>query len=292
MAKQENSKPKQTIRLNKAIADSGYCARRKADELIQAGKVQVNGQVITELGTQIDPLNDKIQINGQPLKSAEKVYLLFHKPVKFVTSRKAGRGQNSIYRLIPTEWASVDPAGRLDQDSSGLLVLSNDGDFLNRITHPRYHLAKQYLVTLNRPLSPEDEQQLKTGVLLEPEEKVAQVTRIELKSKTTNTYMVELITGYNRQIRRSFSALRYRVTKLHRVRFGALALGTLPEGKIRPLTPAEIRQLLAPAKTPNQRQKSTEDKNRKVENGAQNKTNHQRDQQAAGKPRKRTPRAF
>src|SRR5690348_9172275 len=105
------------IRLNKAIADSGYCARRKADELIASGKVQVNGSTVTEMGTKVNPKTDTITIGGKPLPKPDTLYLLFHKPTGYVTSRVAGRNQKSIYELLPKEFHSVDPAGRLDQDS-------------------------------------------------------------------------------------------------------------------------------------------------------------------------------
>jgi len=158
---EENTPPQeQSVRLNKAIADSGYCARRKADELIQAGKVQVNGQTVTELGTRIHPTRDSISIDGKPLSHAEKAYLLFNKPTGYVTSRKGGRSQKTIYELIPPQYQSVDPAGRLDQDSSGALILSNDGDFLYQITHPKFHLPKIYEITLDRALTLDEINQL------------------------------------------------------------------------------------------------------------------------------------
>lgn len=276
----------QTLRLNKAIADSGYCARRKADELIQAGKVKVNGQVVLTFGTQVNPTQDRIEVEGKLLQFGAKTYLLFNKPKGYVTSRKAGRGQKSIYKLIPVEQESVDPAGRLDLDSSGLLVLSDDGDFLNRITHPRYHLAKQYVVKTNRPLSPEDEAQLRAGILLEPENKLAQVQRIQPRAKAPNTYLVELITGYNRQIRRSFEALGHRVVQLHRIRFGSLSLGKLPEGQLRALTSSEIQMLLSSSQTPNQGQKSPQNENGKVKHSAQQKTDGKRQHHTPKKPKK------
>jgi len=244
-SQQKNTKPQeQSVRLNKAIADSGYCARRKADELIQAGKVQINGQTVTELGTRIHPTRDFISIDGKPLSQAEKAYLLFNKPTGYVTSRKGGRSQKTIYELIPPQYQSVDPAGRLDQDSSGALILSNDGDFLYQITHPKFHLPKIYEITLDRALTPDEINQLLAGIRLMPENKLARMNQIQPDRKNPNQYQVELITGYNRQIRRSLAVLGARVMTLHRISFGPIQLKNLPKGHCRPLTSEEQTYLL------------------------------------------------
>jgi pseudouridine synthase len=233
------------MRLNKAIADSGYCARRKADNLIAQGKVQVNGQVVSEMGAKVDPQVDQILVNGQPLKSPEKVYLLLNKPVGYVTSRKAGKAQKSFYEMVPQAFRDVDPAGRLDQDSSGALILSNDGDFIHKVTHPRFHLPKVYEVTLDRSLEPADIQTLKSGVLLTPENKLAIMTQVEALTGNEPTYRMELITGFNRQIRRTLIELRYRVKTLHRVSLGPIQVQDLPIGQLRPLTEMELASLAA-----------------------------------------------
>lgn len=233
------------IRLNKLIADSGYCARRKADLLITAGRVQVNGQTITTLGHKAHPHQDRITIDGQPLPCPQPQYLAFHKPTGTVTSRHAGQRQTSIYALLPSEAQSADPAGRLDQDSSGLLILSTDGAFLHRITHPRYHLEKVYRVTTQAPWTAEAIQTLQTGLMLHPENKLARMTQIETDPSAPNTYRVTLITGYNRQIRRSLAALGYQVEQLIRLAFGPVTLGDLPVGACRALSLSERRQLQA-----------------------------------------------
>jgi 23S rRNA pseudouridine2605 synthase len=253
------------IRLNKHIADSGYCARRKADALIAAGRVQVNGETVTEMGSRVDPAKDTVTVDGKLLPAAMKHYLAFHKPVGTVTSRRAGRQQKSIYALLPEEYQAVDPAGRLDQDSSGLLILSSDGDFLNRITHPRYHLPKLYEITLDQPLKPADLQKLKEGILLMPENKLARMAEIQPeKTIRAFTYRVTLFTGYNRQIRRSMAELGYRVHVLKRLAFGSISLGNLSPGSIRALHPAEINQLLAlsPSPKPEERQHRAQKKDR------------------------------
>ncbi len=269
------------IRLNKAIADSGYCARRKADALITEGHVSVNGQAVTTLGMKVDVSRDTITIHGHPLPQTEKLYLLFHKPVGVVTSRRGGRTQKTFYKLLPQEYQSVDPAGRLDQDSSGLLILSNDGDFLFQITHPRFHLAKMYEVFLDKTLTTTDRQKLLTGIRLEPENKLAKMTAIRQPSaKQSNGYQVTLVTGYNRQIRRSFAALGYRVKQLKRLSFGPIQLGPLAAGEIRHLQADEIARLLpssseTPPAQPEKRQNRSQKKDGQLKNRAQQKRNQQ-----------------
>lgn len=237
------------IRLNKHIADSGYCARRKADELIASGRVRVNGKTVMTMGYRIDPQRDVVTIDSKALPNAEKIYLAFHKPVGTVTSRKAGREQKSIYALLPDTYQAVDPAGRLDQDSSGLLILSSDGDFLNRITHPRYHLPKLYEIKLDRPLTDADKQRLKDGLLLQPENKLACMVDIA-NTRLASIYHVTLVTGYNRQIRRSLEALNIRVIALKRLAFGPVNLDKLAAGETRALSEEEIQSLLASTSNP------------------------------------------
>lgn len=237
------AEPPAGVRLNKVIADSGYCARRKADELILTGRVQVNGQTVQVLGQRINPETDHVTVDGKPLPKAIKRYGLFHKSRGYVTSRKAGKSQKTIYTLLPEEWQAADPAGRLDQDSSGLLILSTDGDFLHRIMHPSFHWPKVYEVQLSKPLPREGMQRLKEGILLEPEHKWARMEEITPIKHAPNTYRMTLVTGYNRQIRRSVEAVGNAVLLLKRVSFGSAQLGELPEGHIRQLQPAEVEAL-------------------------------------------------
>lgn len=233
----------QGIRLNKVIADSGLCARRKADELILAGQVAVNGQVVRTLGIRVQPGRDQVTVAGKPLPTPEKLYLMLHKPPGYVTSRRAGKGQKTIYDLLPKEWHSADPAGRLDQESNGLLILSNDGDFIHEITHPSKHLAKVYEVTLEKALSPAEIDTLKQGVLLQPENKLARMQQITSVKDASRTYRMTLMTGYNRQIRRSAELVGNRVLSLKRLSMGPFQLGNLPVGQVRVLTETELNSL-------------------------------------------------
>lgn len=246
LAANQGPAAKPLIRLNKMIADSGYCARRKADAYIAHGLVQVNDRIVTEMGLKINPTIDTVTINGQPLPTNAAAYLLFHKPTDYITSRRGGKTQKTLYELIPKEYQSVDPAGRLDQDSSGALILSNDGDFIYRITHPKFHIPKLYEVTLFQALETEDIQKLKTGVRLLPEKKIAQMSKLDPDSRNPLRYRIELITGFNRQIRRSLAVLGYRVKTLHRISFGQVELDRLPAGECRPLTEREKKALLKP----------------------------------------------
>ena len=230
------------VRLNKYIADSGLCSRRKADDLIAQGKVMVNGKRVSEAGSKINPQADRVSVEGKLLAPVmRKIYIALHKPKGVVTTRNDPQKRKTIYDCLPEAVHSVDPAGRLDRDSTGLLILSSDGDLIYRITHPKYHLEKTYHVTLNKQITEKHVQALYAGVMLSPENKKAQMDKIEALGE--NRYRMVLITGYNRQIRRSLEAMGYRVKTLKRVAFGPIKLGDLPPGKHRMLTPAEIKAL-------------------------------------------------
>lgn len=243
--------PSEGVRLNKHMADSGLCSRREADRLITEGKVTVNGTRVTEMGVRIHPATDRIQVNGHDLPSEQKRYLLFHKPKGYITTRFDEKGRPTIYDLLPEFLHNSDPAGRLDKDSTGALILSNDGDFIYRLTHPKFHLPKVYRVTLDKPLTEKDAQTLLDGVPLSPEGVVAKVEALTVETPTTLT--MTLITGYNRQIRRSLEAVGYQVKTLKRLSFGPVRLGDLKPGKTRPLTPPEMRGLTP--KPPSRRRK-------------------------------------
>ncbi len=203
-------------------------SRREADDLIARGSVAVNGtQAI--LGTSVSE-QDIITVKGKQLitKPAYQ-YVAFHKPVGYVCSRKAQGENPTIYDLLPAEMATLKPIGRLDKDSSGLLLLTNDGDFAHQMTHPRFRKVKIYEVTLNRTLEPLHQQMINDyGV--EIGDGVSKLG-LERKDDTRLHWTVTMSEGRNRQIRRTFTALGYEVTKLHRVTFGQYHLNSLPEGK-------------------------------------------------------------
>jgi len=240
------------VRLNKALADSGLCARRKADSWIQNGLVTVNGQVVTAPGHRVNPAGDTILVSGKPLLFRQKRYIAFHKPVGVVCSRKSTRAatlrpQKTIYDLLPPDLHSLDPACRLDVQSSGLLILSNDGQFIYRLTHPRYEHPKVYEVMLHAPLTAEQQSRLLKGVMLQPENRLACAVRItasEEYPRKLEACRITLTTGYNRQIRRTIEAVGNRVRQLKRVSMGTVTLGDIPVGHFRELLPLEWQAVL------------------------------------------------
>jgi 23S rRNA pseudouridine2605 synthase len=215
-------------RLNKYLALHLGLSRRQADELIERGSVTVNSAVAS-LGSRVSS-NDTVAVNGRPVDTSTKlIYLALHKPVGYVCSRKRQGESPTIYELIPNEYHTLKPVGRLDRDSSGIILLTNDGDFALRMTHPRYAKPKRYEVTLNDTLQPLHQQMISDfGVDLEDGKSQLTLERLGDDRKNWAVHMSE---GRNRQIRRTFSALGYTVTKLHRTHFGNYALQDLKPGE-------------------------------------------------------------
>jgi 23S rRNA pseudouridine2605 synthase len=216
-------------RLNKHLALQLGVSRREADVLIEKGRVAINGSTAT-LGARFKD-DDTISVDGKPLNAAaEHIYLLFNKPIGYVCSRRAQGDNPTIYDLLPAEFHTLKPVGRLDKDSSGLLLLSNDGDFAFRMTHPKFHKTKTYHVRLDHPLEPLHQQMISDfGVHLEDGPSKFTVSRLD----DIPTYEITMHEGRNRQIRRTFAALGYTVTYLHRTQFGPYHLGNLPKGSFK-----------------------------------------------------------
>ena len=213
-----------SLRLNKYLALQLGISRREADELIAKGQVTINNKP-AQLGARFQP-SDKIAVKGKTVEEkAEHTYLLFNKPVGYVCSRRAQGENPTIYDLLPKAYHHLNPLGRLDKDSSGLLLLSNDGDFAFRMTHPKFRKTKVYEVQLDHPLEPLHQQMISDyGIQLEDGTSKFMVQRLENKKAT---YEVTMSEGRNRQIRRTFAALGYEVTKLHRTQFGNYSLGDI-----------------------------------------------------------------
>lgn len=224
------------MRLNQFLASASGISRRRADDVIAAGQVSVNEQPGV-LGQQIDPDKDQIKLDGQVVTMPLYHSIVLNKPTGFVTS-KAGQGSQTIYDLLPSEFASLKPAGRLDKDSTGLIILTNDGNLANRLIHPSAGKTKRYLVKLNRTLSDEDLERIKQGIKL-----AEGVSQMNVTQSDGDRVVLELATGWNRQIRRTFEALNYRVVALQRVSIGKIELGSLEAGKWRELTKQEAAWL-------------------------------------------------
>lgn len=215
------------IRLNKHLALQLGVSRREADNLIQKGKVTVNGKVAV-LGGRIHP-DDTVTVNGQPVSEKTPLqYVALNKPVGYVCSRKAQGDNPTIYSFLPSKMQALKPVGRLDKDSSGLLLLTNDGDFAFRMTHPKFAKTKIYEVQLDQPLQPLHQQMISDyGIQLEDGISKFTVMRLDTPESKGITYQVTMREGRNRQIRRTFAALGYQVTQLHRVQFGNYSLGDM-----------------------------------------------------------------
>lgn len=214
-------------RLNKHLAFHLGLSRRQADELIQRGSVSVNGHV-APIGARLSD-GDSVTVNGKAIdNSTQYIYLAFHKPVGYVCSRKRQGDNPTIYELLDSKYHTLKPVGRLDRDSSGIILLTNDGDFAQRMTHPRYAKTKRYEVALNKALEPLHQQIIGDfGVDLDDgKSKLG----LERRDDTQKEWTVIMTEGRNRQIRRTFAALDYTVVKLHRTNFGNYALGSLAEG--------------------------------------------------------------
>lgn len=219
-------------RLNKYIAFQLGISRREADELISDGKVSVNDSVVV-LGARLEE-GDVVTVKGKPVAATEtKQYIALNKPVGYVCSRKAQGDNPTIYDLLPKEYHSLKAVGRLDKDSSGLILLTNDGDFAYEMTHPKFYKVKRYEVTLDHALEPLHQQMINdNGIQLE--DGPSQLTLEKVDDQRTK-WIVTMSEGRNRQIRRTFAALGYEVTKLHRTNFGNYGLGNIAEGKFETL---------------------------------------------------------
>ena len=236
-------------RLQKVIARSVLASRRKAEELINAGTVKVNGEVVTELGVKVSP-DDYIEVNGIKVEREEPVYFLLYKPRGVVTTVKDDKNRKTVMDFFPHVEQRIFPVGRLDYNTSGLLLMTNDGDFANLMTHPRYKIEKTYIAKVKGIPSRQDLKQLQKGVQLEDGMTLPAKVKFLSANRQKKTAIIEItITeGRNRQVRRMFEHIGYPVLKLKRERFGFLTLKGLNAGDFRPLTPHEVKQLIVLAK--------------------------------------------
>ncbi|MBS3769014.1 MAG: rRNA pseudouridine synthase [Bacteroidales bacterium] len=247
--KRQNHKSKQKeaaaddfIRLNKFIANSGLCSRRQADELIRSGEITVNQQKVTELGTKVKS-TDEVRYKGKLLQNERPVYILLNKPKDYVTTVKDKNARKTVMELVKGACPQrIYPVGRLDRNTTGVLLLTNDGELAKRLTHPHYKKKKVYHVVLDKPVTKTHLEQIAEGVKLEDDVVAADaVSYVDPEDKTQ--IGIEIHTGQNRVIRRIFETLGYKIKKLDRVYFAGLTKKNLKRGRWRFLTQKEINRL-------------------------------------------------
>lgn len=237
-------------RLQKVIAQAGVASRRKAEELIQQGKVKVNGKVVREMGVQVDS-NDEILVNGQNIRKEEKVYYLLNKPKKTISAVKDDKDRPTVVDCLSGINERVFPVGRLDYETTGLLLLTNDGEFANLMMHPRSHIHKTYECAVDGVITDDMARRLENGIPLEDGKTLpAEVQLISRSTKKNKTVLLITIQeGRNREVRRMMEYFHCEVTRLNRIGYAFLDLGNLRQGQYRKLRSYEVRKLKALADT-------------------------------------------
>lgn len=232
------------MRLQKYLALAGVASRRKSEELITNGHVKVNDEVINELGFKVDPLNDVIKFNNKIVKvEEEKVYYKLYKPIGYITSSNDQFDRPNVVDIIKDTNYRIYPVGRLDYNTSGLLILTNDGDLTNKITHPRHHVEKTYIVSVDKHISESDIDTLINGVDIGGY--ITKKCKVQIISREKNSTFIEIIIseGKNRQIRKMFDAINNPVVTLKRIKIGKVTLGNLTDGEYDKLTDGELKYL-------------------------------------------------
>ncbi len=231
------------IRLQKHLSECGVASRRKAEELIEQGKVKIHGHVAV-LGAKVDPKRDKVTVRGKTVTAVnEKYYIMLNKPRGFVTTASDELGRKNVCDLVADAGVRLFPVGRLDRDSEGLIIMTNDGDFANRLTHPSSHVNKTYRVTVKGEASEEKLLEMKEGILLDGKKTLPCDCFIAERKPDRTVLIFILNEGRNRQIRRMCEAVGLTVIRLKRTEIAGVKLGMLPQGKWRPLNEREMRRL-------------------------------------------------
>ncbi len=233
-------------RLQKILSGAGVASRREAEGIIAAGRVAVNGTVVTELGSKADPDKDRITLDGKPVRpKTEKIYILLYKPSGYMTTLKDPEGRPVVTDLLKGIGERVYPVGRLDYNTEGLLLLTNDGDWANRLMHPRHEVEKEYLVKVRGRVSPEQVRRLASGVELDDGKTAPARVQVVHESERNSRLSITIHEGRYRQVRRMCEAVSLAVASLKRVRYGFLDLGDMRPGEFRRLTTEEMRRLAA-----------------------------------------------
>ena len=234
-----------SMRLQKYLAECGVASRRKSEELIGQGKVKVNGRV-AQIGDKINPKKDDITVSGKKVvKSRQYTYIILHKPRGFITTMSDEMGRKCVAELIKDVNARVYPVGRLDRDSEGMLLMTNDGEFANAMTHPTKHVPKTYRVTVRPSITDEQITALTTGIMLEGRKTAPAEVRVLTREEGRVVIEIVLYEGRNRQIRKMCESLGLEVARLKRTAIGTIKLGMLPQGKWRELTEDEVHKLMS-----------------------------------------------
>lgn len=238
---------KEEVRLQKFLANSGVASRRKSEELIKEGRIRVNGNIVTELGIKIDVQNDSVVYNGKEVKlNDEYVYILLNKPISYVSTVKEQFGRDSVMDLVKTNKRLV-PVGRLDMYTSGALILTNDGDFVYQVTHPKHEIEKTYTVTLKGIIKESEVNELKNGVTIE--EYITKPAKVKIlkidEEKSQSRLEITIHEGRNRQVRKMCEAIGYSVLALHRSEIAGIGVKDVPLGKWRYLTEKEVKKILS-----------------------------------------------
>lgn len=233
------------VRLQKFMADAGVASRRKSEELIAKGHVRVNNKVVTEMGVKVDH-HDKVEVDGMPLETEKKRYILMYKPRGVISAVKDNKDRKVVTDLLKEDVEErVYPIGRLDYDTSGLLLLTNDGEFANHLMHPRYHVDKTYVAKIEGILTTEEIKKLEGGIKFKDYTSARAKVSVMSKDKKKNSSIVKIIIheGHNHQVKNMFDAVGHKVEKLAREKYGFLTLDGLVSGKYRDLTRQEVAQL-------------------------------------------------
>lgn len=230
------------MRLNKYIASSGVCSRRHADELIEQGVVSVNGKKVTELGFSVGE-KDKVFVNNEIIRPKKHEYYRFYKPVGYITTADDEKDRKIIYDLLPPELHNLKPVGRLDKDSSGLIILTNDGDLINELTHPSVKVPKVYIVTVNGRVHLHHQEKLAEGLEIENGKIAYAETQLLEATNRESILQVTLYQGLNRQIRKMFDMLGFEVKTLKRIQHATISIEGLKKGQFKPIKPQQIKEL-------------------------------------------------
>ncbi len=233
------------MRLQKYLALCGVASRRYAEKLIADGHVSVNGEVVTAMGVQVDETADEVAVDGRPVfPETEKHYLAYNKPIGEVTTASDPEGRATVMDRFRDYPVRLFPVGRLDYDSEGLLLLTNDGDMMNRVLHPSFEIKKAYLVRVSNQVSDEEIIRLRKGVLIDGRMTSPAEVRLIRREAFFSDLLITIHEGRNRQVRKMIEAIGHQVVHLKRVQFGPVLLGDLPSGMWRKLTGEEIRKLV------------------------------------------------